>query len=325
MGSALLLFIAYAFFLNNVYKSIAAIGSCALLLAALAGIQVAHLAFFTNNIDPMQFQLYRFLLFLVAPMFFFFSRFILVPEARTPLLMLLHFSPLMISFFLPREVAIPVVFLIGSGYCFWLANMIYGLREQRQRFKFEIFFFGLFSVQALLVLIFGLAIPYIDVTNFYHLYANSIGFAFFLVVAALIVFPDLLSDIAEVAKISYSATTLTEVDIDAKLKELDTLMKTSKIVQNEQLNLTLLADEVDLTSHQLSELINVHFAMGFSRYIRQRRVDVAKRLLIDEPDSSILSISLDTGFKSQSNFYAAFKEITGETPGSYRKKLPTSS
>jgi AraC-like DNA-binding protein len=28
---------------------------------------------------------------------------------------------------------------------------------------------------------------------------------------------------------------------------------------------------------------------------------------------------MDAGFKSQSNFYAAFKEVTGMSPGDYRK------
>jgi AraC-like DNA-binding protein len=28
---------------------------------------------------------------------------------------------------------------------------------------------------------------------------------------------------------------------------------------------------------------------------------------------------MDTGFRSQSSFYAAFKEVTGQSPGDYRK------
>jgi transcriptional regulator GlxA family with amidase domain len=68
-------------------------------------------------------------------------------------------------------------------------------------------------------------------------------------------------------------------------------------------------------------LINTHFEISFSRYLRQVRVERAKVLLQSEPNASILSISLETGFRSQSNFYAAFKEITGKSPGIYRKKL----
>jgi len=96
------------------------------------------------------------------------------------------------------------------------------------------------------------------------------------------------------------------------------LMTESKIYQNDNLSLSLLAESMSLNSHQLSELINTGYGVSFSRYIREKRVELAKNLLINEPKSSVLAISLETGFKSQSNFYAAFKEITGKSPGAYR-------
>lgn len=76
---------------------------------------------------------------------------------------------------------------------------------------------------------------------------------------------------------------------------------------------------MDLSSHQLSELINTQFDISFSQYIRQQRIEAAQQLLVNEPKYSVLSIGMEVGFKSQSNFYAAFKEIAGESPGSYRK------
>ena len=91
-----------------------------------------------------------------------------------------------------------------------------------------------------------------------------------------------------------------------------------KVFQNENLNLKILAEAIGLSSHQLSELINTRFGTGFSRYVRERRIDEAKRLLREDKDASILSISLATGFRSQSNFYAAFREIAGVAPGTYR-------
>ena len=57
----------------------------------------------------------------------------------------------------------------------------------------------------------------------------------------------------------------------------------------------------------------------FSKYVRDCRVEAAKALLVAAPSQSILSISMDTGFRSQSAFYAAFKEATGQSPGDYRK------
>jgi AraC-like DNA-binding protein len=96
-------------------------------------------------------------------------------------------------------------------------------------------------------------------------------------------------------------------------------MTVSKAYQDEKLNLSSLADQLGLSSHQLSELVNTRLGRGFSKYVRDCRVEAAKTLLVSAPSQSILSISMDTGFRSQSAFYAAFKEATGQSPGDWRK------
>ncbi|MBI3897615.1 MAG: AraC family transcriptional regulator [Gammaproteobacteria bacterium] len=317
--SAMILFIAYVFFFKNVNKSWYAISSCAGLLISLSFLQLGHLEFFLKGADVLLTPSYRFWLFLAPPMFFYFSRATLLPEAPAHPLLLLHLAPVSLNYLLRYEIAVPMIFLVGMGYSFWLSSLIYGLRTQRQRFKIEMFFFALFSIFALFVLLLGLSVPYIDHGYFYTFYTNSIGLSFVLIVAALMVFPGLLTELAELSKLSYAASTLNDVDVQASLNKLDTLMKQDKLYQNENLNLAITADAMNLTPHQLSELVNRQFGVNFSRYVREKRVEAAKALLINEPKSSVLSIGLETGFSTQSNFYAAFKEITGISPGAFRK------
>lgn len=320
--SSIILFGAYLFSYQNVNKSWFAVTSCAALLLCLAFLQLGHLAYFLHDIDVLLHPAYRFWLYVAPPMFFYFSRAIVLPEARVSPFLIVHLLPPILLYFLVRyEVGVSLMFLMGVGYSVWLANLIYGTRAQRKRFHYELFFFVLFTVTAITILILGMVLPYIDHGIFYHFYANSIGLAFFLIVAALLVFPDLLSDLAEAAKMSYAATTLKGIDVEQSLGKLEHQMKAYQLYQNENLNLAMVAEAVGLTSHQLSELINVHFGMGFSRYIREQRVRAAQALLASEPNTSILAISMETGFKSQSSFYAAFKEITGVSPGDYRKSL----
>ena len=319
LAAAILLF-AYVFFLPGMQKTRTGLVSCAVLLVALAGLQLQHLRYLASGAHLLGDTGYVTLLLLTPPAFYFFSREILLPGRPLSAWLLAHFVPLLLSFVLPIDIVAPFAFLIGTGYAFWFTTVVYGMRDQRRRFRFEIFFFGLFAVLALMVLILGFAMPYIDPGVFYISYANFIGVAFVLIVASLIIFPEILSDISDVASMSYATTTLKEVDVDAALQRLESLMARDKIFQNENLNLSLLAEAVGLNSHQLSELINTRFDMGFSRYVRERRVAEARRLLHEDPSASILSISMTTGFRSQSNFYAAFREIVGESPGSYRKK-----
>ena len=105
-------------------------------------------------------------------------------------------------------------------------------------------------------------------------------------------------------------------------------MVQDRLYENENLSLASAAEQLNVSSQQLSELVNTNFDMSFPRYVRQHRVEAAKQLLADEPESSVLSVSLATGFKSQSSFYTAFKEHTGQTPAAFRAELlkkPTSA
>lgn len=317
MVIAVILFTVYLFFLKNINKSLFSLASCFVLLTGLVCLQLLHLNYFLAGGEPLDTFFYRFLIFLVPPMFYFFSRAILFPETKPRLFDLVHLLPLLLVFFAGRALAVPIAFLIGASYCLWLVNVVYRLRGHRKRFGVELFFFGLFAVLALIVLALGFSVSYLDSWYFYTFYANGIGFAFALITAAFIIWPDLLSELSEVMTLSYANSTLKNVDTDSCLEKLESLMQAG-IYQNENLNLAMVAEEMGLSSHQLSELINTRFGMNFSRYIRSRRVEEAKRLLKAEQEASILSISMEVGFKSQSNFYAAFRELTGQSPGHYR-------
>jgi len=318
--SAGMLLFAYVFFLSDMQKTRTGLVACAILLGLLSFLQMLHYRHLSTGADLFESQLYLLLLLSVPPAFYFFSKEVLQPGGERSPAELLNLLPPLLGFVLPVRVAAPIVFLIGVGYAFWFARYIYRMRDQRRRFRAEMFFFGLFAVLALLVLLLGLSIPYIDHSIFFISYANFIGISLFLVVAALIIFPDMLSDIADAAQMAHAKSTLNDVDVDASLARLESLMRDDKIFQNEDLSLSLLAETMELSSHQLSELINTQFGFGFSRYVRHHRIAEAQRLLREDSRSSVLAISLMTGFSSQSNFYAAFRETTGEAPGSFRKR-----
>lgn len=300
------------------HKSWHSLLSGALLMIALAVIQLGHVTYFLQGEAPLGNAVYLFFLFVVPSMFFFFSRSIIIPTRPLRPYMLLHLLPIATLYVVRLEIALPILFLFGAMYSIWLSMIIFALRENRKQFRFELFFFATLSIVAVFVLVLGFSIPYIDDRFFYVVYTNGIGLAFLLTVAALISIPDLVGDLAEAGRIKYSASTLGGVDVDACLKLLEELMRVENVYRDENLTLSSLASALDLSSQQVSELINTRIGMGFSRYVRERRVEAAKHLLVSAPDQSILSISLDVGFKSQSNFYAAFKEIAGISPGDYR-------
>ncbi len=319
--SAAIFLFAYLFFLPSIRKNVISKISCAALLVSLSGLQYWHYLFFSNDADLLNNRGYLYLLLFVPMTFYFFSRVVLFPDSKLSPYHFLHFIPVVIGLFLPIKIIPVIAFLIGTGYTFWIARIIFQLRAQSSRFKFEIFFGSLFALMALLALVLGLSVPYINHTIFFGAYASSIGIAMLLVTASVIIFPELLSDIVEITEATYAKSTLGGINVDSVRASLEKLMNEDKVYQNESLSLSMLAEMLDINSHQLSELINTHYNYGFPRYIRERRVTEAKNMLTNEPNASVLSIGLANGFKSQSNFYSAFREITGMSPGNYRKNL----
>ncbi|MEM8497390.1 MAG: helix-turn-helix domain-containing protein [Pseudomonadota bacterium] len=318
--SALMLMLIYLFALEQMSKTSAGKIACCAVLLGLAGLQYAHFLAFREQLPLLDMRIYCVLLAVLPAAFFFFSREVLFDQTRYQRRDTVHLATVFAACVLPLKLVPVMAFLVGTGYTCWFSVVVFRLREQRGRFKFEIFFFSAFALMAFVALVLGLALPFLEHSVFYYTYSIAISLAMLMVVSALLIFPELLSDLLLVTRSAYASSKLHGVNVDAKLLRLEELMIKDKHYQDEALNLNSLAELVELSPHQLSELINSHFAYGFPRFMREHRIRAAKTLLIAEPSASILSISMMTGFKSQSSFYTAFKELTGESPGSYRRK-----
>jgi len=165
----------------------------------------------------------------------------------------------------------------------------------------------------------GLAQAALPDKLFFSLYAVAIGLAFLLVQVTLGLRPRLSAEVSEAVQASYSTSTLNNVDCDDKLSKLDRLMTNERVFADPELRLPGLATQLALSSHQLSELLNARLGKSFARYLRERRIEASKSMLCNEPSVSVLAVGLSVGFTSQSNFYEAFRDIEGMTPGQYRK------
>ncbi len=292
-----------------------------ILISSLTAIQWLNLQFIVAPSELVFSCFYIALLYCIAPSFYFYSRRLLTAKIQFSRWHLLHILPLLISFFIPKPWALPLAFLIGSAYLLWLARAVYLLRQQRQRFKLELLALAVLFMIAVSVIVLGFLWPLMTHLAFVIGYSILIGFAFFAVALTLLRFPSITDDVAEAVQAAYAESTLKNIDRKQVISQLKQLMEQDKLYTLENLSLAMLAEQLQLNSHQLSELINTEFKQGFSKYIRQYRVAAAKKLLLDEPDSSVLSIGLSVGFSTQSNFYTAFRDIVGMAPGKYRKQL----
>jgi len=321
LGAALLLLLL----LGNLLQRQAAINLPAkaaglVLIVCLAAIQLLHCFYLLQQLDGVHSAWYLGLLFAVAPSFYFYSRQLLTGCVRYRLRDAAHLAAFALTLLLPYALALPAAFAVGSGYLLWLGHAVYRLRRQRQRFHLELLALAVLFAIALAVIVLGFVWPLLSETAFIALYSQLIGLAFFSVTLTLLRFPGLTDDVAEAVQAAYAESTLKNVDKAALLTKLDELMQRDKLYTLESLNLALLAEQLGISQHQLSELINTEFQQGFSRYIRQHRIEEAKRQLLDDPRASVLAIGLAVGFSTQSNFYAAFRDIVGMAPGQFRKQ-----
>lgn len=295
------------------------------LVLTLASLQLIHFIYLQLEISFIYSGVYQMLLFAVAPAFYLFSKPLLKGPGNYQKSYLIHALPVIVAPWLSSSIALPIAFAVGAGYLLWLSHGLYALREQRSRFYLEITMLGTAFIMALVVLIMGLSLPILDEKLFFSLYTSAIGGAFILINLAINLSPRLPSKIAEAASETYASTTLSNIDCDVALNKLTSLMADERIYENSELDLQTLASQTGLTSHQLSELINTRLGKGFSRYVREQRIDAAKTMLLAERSASVLSVGLSVGFTSQSNFYDAFREITDMTPGKFRKIASTST
>lgn len=290
------------------------------LLLALAALQLCHFSWLYLDLPWVRQPPYFITLYVVAPAFYLFSRPLLQPKANNkhPAL-LLHGLPVLFSVWVPPGFALPLAFAIGAGYLLWLARVLYPLRQERENFHREMLLLGAVFAIAGGVSLLGLLQTALPGKLFYSLYAAAIGLAFLLVQLTLAMRPQLEEEVNASVHTAYSNTTLGNVDCDAALAQLAQLMQTQQLYLDQSLSLSSLAEAMGLSSHQLSELLNSCLGKGFARYLREQRVSAAQHMLCEEPSTSVLSVGLSVGFTSQSNFYEAFREVAGTTPGQYRK------
>ena len=83
-----------------------------------------------------------------------------------------------------------------------------------------------------------------------------------------------------------------------------------------------LSKQIDMSTKDLSLLINHELNQHFFDFVNGFRIRKAMEILQDpsKKDFTVLEILYDVGFNSKSSFNTAFKKYTQLTPTQYRKK-----
>lgn len=111
-------------------------------------------------------------------------------------------------------------------------------------------------------------------------------------------------------------------DIEANniIVSLKNIVKTNQLYKTNDLTIIDVAEELDIHPSKLSKIINARLNQNFNNFINEYRIEYSKLLLQENYEKmSIEGISLESGFKSRSSFYVAFKKHAKITPLGYIK------
>ncbi|RZN84693.1 MAG: AraC family transcriptional regulator [Winogradskyella sp.] len=119
----------------------------------------------------------------------------------------------------------------------------------------------------------------------------------------------------------YAAKKINVNEAEKLINELSSLMQTKAMFKNSDVKLKNVADELNVSKHHLSQLLNDNLGKSFTQYINELRTEEAKRLLVENNQFILEAIGFEAGFSSKSTFYATFKKVVGQTPAEYKKQF----
>lgn len=93
-----------------------------------------------------------------------------------------------------------------------------------------------------------------------------------------------------------------------------------ELYKDPDLTIQKLAKKLNTNVKDLSQTINGHYNVPFRNLVNEKRVELAKELLIDKryENYSMEGIAETVGYKNKSMFYLHFKNLTGVTPANFQ-------
>ncbi|WP_281231703.1 helix-turn-helix domain-containing protein [Flavobacterium gelatinilyticum] len=101
-------------------------------------------------------------------------------------------------------------------------------------------------------------------------------------------------------------------------EKLENVMNEKGLYKNPNLTLQDLSQEINISSHQLSQFLNNNLGKNFTSFVNEFRISAACKIIASNDKLTLESVGYDVGFNSKSTFFAAFKKHTGTTPLNYQ-------
>jgi AraC-like DNA-binding protein len=145
--------------------------------------------------------------------------------------------------------------------------------------------------------------------------SGSIAYTFILYIFILkLLYRKKTDDLFSANSNKYGSKKVDHETATALIEKLHQLMVEKKIYQNSNLTLSELSKEIDISVHQLSQLLNDNVGKNFTAFINEYRINEACNIMVSDKRLTLEGIGYEVGFNSKSTFFATFKKLKGTTP-----------
>ncbi len=137
--------------------------------------------------------------------------------------------------------------------------------------------------------------------------------------------PAIFSGIAQEETEKYASSNLKEEALEEHKTQIEELLRGERLYLQPDLTSQDLAEQLDISTKTLSQVINQGFGKSFFDLVNTYRCEEVQRLL-QGPDEKITIIEAmyQSGFNSKSSFNKEFKKLTGQTPSEFKKSVKMS-
>ncbi|TAI46835.1 helix-turn-helix domain-containing protein [Flagellimonas allohymeniacidonis] len=159
-------------------------------------------------------------------------------------------------------------------------------------------------------------------TNFTYYIVGALTFSFLFYLLALLVFINRKKKShLFIPEQKYADKRIATSEAKALLDKLTQLVENEEPFTNANLKSSDIAKKMQLSVHQLSQLLNDNLGKSFPIFINEHRIAKAQKMLASNDILTLEAIGYECGFNSKSTFYTTFKKITGSTPAQYKAQL----
>ena len=292
------------------------------------------------------------LLFLIGPLFYFFTTYDIEKQPTWNPTNYLHFLPalgsliLILPFYLKSGVEKYAIYIEGHHYfpnkglyywCFGLSLLFYSYKSlklvylesnsidkriaKKNSHTWVKHYAWLFSCISICYLI---TLSILSFTWYHH---SNVFLSTFLVFSFLIHFVGFWSikesKFTNVSPNSNSKPLLSDQRILNIKNEIIHLLEQEEVYKYDHLDSKFFCNKLSLNSKYLSHIINTEFKCSLTFLVNSYRITEAKSMMKNEDYSHLnfLGIAMEVGFNTKNTFTRAFKRHTGMTPTQYKNSM----